>query len=265
MARESIKSLLIAGFIFISLAAVLAWFYDQPDTAIWACRWGTTFASATCLFALWKMSRQRDQAPDFLAKTTTNYFNCDGLCFVFRVVVADGVAYMTADFQNQFSNHARGRIWLRPSRSFFLNKVGISTMEFPVDCPTGGFGSSVLPLAIPLKLQGKNLNFDVSAEVEFPYGKGKRLRFGDGVFLRPGKQTSTFPGLALLLGGLFGGMIIFSSPNRLRTKLPKNVAETLPDDAYESLDIHWQYGDPVSTLELSPAGVHSPAPLTACV
>ncbi len=115
-----------------------------------------------------------------------------------------------------------------------------------------------MPLAIPKRFQGKLATFDVGADVVYPDGKGKRLRFFEGV--RLDHNANFISGRFRLLGtvALLCGIIYFKSPTRLRCRLPEGVAEELPGDLGDAVRIEWQLpaADAPAVTSPSPAAVN---------
>ena len=94
-------------------------------------------------------------------------------------------------------------------------------------------------IAVPVQLQGKAVSFDVGATVEFPDGKGKRLRFNDGVFLRTNARHKDGVQTTLMIAGLATGRIVYFSPATTKILLPSNVLD-LPQDPLDIMqEIHW--------------------------
>ena len=135
------------------------------------------------------------------------YFNRGGFCFAFKPVAVDGVFYLLAYFQNQAERPCRGRIALRPARQFLMNRRPIETIHLEIDCEPAAFGIAKVAVPLPLVVQGKDQAFEVGASVEYPQGKGRRLRFYAGQAWNPTPSLWTMLRAMLALAGLLIGRV----------------------------------------------------------
>ena len=241
---ESTKSvcalLMIAGII----AAALAWTADRPDATTWGFRIGGPVTAILALGLILKLHFRADLERDYLRPLTGTYFNRDGFCFAFVVTPIDGVAFMDAYFQTQHDKPSLGRIALRPARGFFMTRAKIDAITFEIECPPAGFGFARIAIPIPEKLQGNKQSFEVGASVQYPDGKGRRIRFHDGVFLRSNTNFGDSFGTALTVAGAATGSIILSKPASATIDLPVGVAEDIPDNLSPEIKILWPLGEP---------------------
>lgn len=240
---ESAKAVIALLMIVGIVAASLAWNDDRPDAATWGFRIGGVVTAVLALALLLKLQFRTDLAPDYLRERMRAYFNRDGFCFAFAASSADGIAYFDAYFQNQYSAPCVGRIVLRPARGFFLGRAPFEAITYEINCEPAGFGVASIPIPIPQKLQGKHQSFEVGASVDFPAGKGRRLRFRDGVFLRTNTDFGDAFGTALTAVGAATGTIVLPKPALAKVALPANVAEVLPVPRAPELKTFWRLGD----------------------
>lgn len=259
--NESIKASLLFLFMASTLGACVLWNNDRPDGIVWAWRWVLVLTAIGSVTTVFLLQARRDLVPDLLGQIHSSYFTTNGLCFSFRIASDDGVAQAIVDFQNQFDQPCRAIIGLRPARKFFMNRNRIAHVLIPVECPSGGFGTSTVPIAIPLNIQGKRAQFEVGATVEFPKGKGKRLRFRNGIFLRANAKMKDPVSTAIVLAGLASGTLIHFTPAKIKTLLPKSVSEYLPSAPRSSQEIHWKYDDSTALQTIRDQA----GPLTASV
>jgi len=236
--RELTKVLCVVILLFGAPLAAVAWFDDQldfPRPVIYflkyACPVLCVFASGIFL----KIHFRPDEVPDYLSPRVGTYFNRNGFCFGILPAVADGICVFEVYFQNQHEKRCVGRVALRPARGFFLGRAKMDSIAVEIDCEPAAFGVARVAVPLPTTLQGRRQAFEVGASVEFPEGKGRRLRFGDGVTLR---GNSNF-GNAFATGQMATGALTAA------IDLPKGVAEDITDWVRPaSVDTLWRLGDP---------------------
>lgn len=241
---ESVKAMSALGMFVGVIAAVIAWFTDRPDAITWGFRLGGPALALLGLGLILKLHFRADLAPDYLRDHFQRYFNRDGFCFALIGTEIEGIAYMDAYFQNQYDQPCFGRIAARPARGFLMGRVKIETIIFEIECAPGGFGFARIAIPIPQELQGKRQSFEVGAFVHFANGKGRRLRFHDGVFLRSDSDFGNSVGTALLVAGAATGAIVLKKPATTTVELPFGVAEDLPENLEPEIRTLWRLGDP---------------------
>lgn len=241
--RESIKSFLALLFVVGIVVTAFTWHEDRPDQTTWMLRIGVPIASLLILALLLRIHLRRDTAPDYLRSIGGSYFNRDGFCFTFTVDSLDDTAYIGVFFQSQFDRPSIGRIALRPAEGFFLTRAKMEVITFEIECPPSGFGFVRMAFPIPPKLQGKKQRFEVGASVKYPLGKGRRVRFHDGIFLRANSNFGDAFTTAIALAGTVGGGLVLSRPAEVTIPLPSGVADSVDENLTPQLDILWQQGD----------------------
>jgi hypothetical protein len=242
--REFLKVtsvLVIAGGI---VAGAFSWVTDSSDLTTWIFRIASPIAALLALGLFLKIHFRPDLARDYLRdKCGASYFNRDGFCFAMSVGQRDGFANLIVHFQNQFDQPCEGRIAIRPARGFWLTRAQIEWILLEIACPPGGFGAATIPFAIPLDLQGSRHWFEIGASVHFPKGKGKQLRFGDGVVIRSSAKFENPLGDGLFIAGVATGQIVLSQPAKVELALPSEVAPEMPKPLPRELKVFWQLGD----------------------
>jgi hypothetical protein len=241
---ESTKSVCALLMIVGVIGAALAWTADHPDATTWGFRVGAPTVAILALGLLLGLHFRADVEPDYLRAITGTYFNRDGFCFAFATTAVDGIAYLDACFQTQRDQPSVGRIALRPARGFFMTRAKIEAITYEIECPPGGFGVARIAIPIPEKLQGKRQSFEVGASVSYPQGRGRRIRFHDGLFLRSNTNFGNSFGTALAVAGAATGSIALSKPAVAKVAMPIGVAEHIRDDLAPELKTLWQLGDP---------------------
>jgi hypothetical protein len=250
--REAGKVLCVVIFMFATPAAAVAWFDERPGTVESALRYACPVLSAASIGAFLKLYFRADEAPDYLRQQFATYFNRGGFCFAVRPSVADGVAYLDVYFQNQQDTRCVGRIALRPARGFFLGRADLEPVAAEIRCGPAAYGFARIPVAIPAELQGRKQSFEVGASVDRPDGRGRTLRFRDGVALRANSDFGNAFGTALTVAGALTGQIVYQSPATTAIELPRGVAQTIPAGREPEFRTLWKLGDrPIG--ELTPA------------
>ena len=252
---ESTKSVSALMMIVGVVACLLAWMNDRPDAMTWSFRIGAPVMALLSFGLILKLHLRADIEPDYLRGLTGTYFNRDGFCFAFVVTTADGIAFMNAYFQTQYDKPCCGRIALRPARGFFLARAGIDAITFEVTCPPAGFGFARIALPLSVKVQGKRQSFEVGASAHYPEGKGRRIRYHDGVFLRSNTNFGNSFNTALAITGAATGSIVFSKPAIVTLALPSGVAEDVTKGLVPYTQILWQQGAPPLENVASPVSL----------
>lgn len=223
------------------LTSACAWIADRPDQLTWILRISPIPIAILSLLLFLRLHYQRDLAPDLLYRHG-RYFDRDGFCFHLLPSAVGGKCVFHLLFQNRYEKACTARIALRPVT---FGGAHEPLVYMAVRCPGAAFGTAKVAVGVPAKLQGKKVSCDVGADVEYPDGKGKMLRFKDGIVLR--RNTSFVDSFARTtsLLALMGGSILLHRPARLKCTLPNNVAKELPSAVPEPAEILWEPGDPL--------------------
>lgn len=242
--REFIKVLCVVVLMVGLPGAAVAWSGDAPDLATWIWRVAAPIATFFALTIFLMIHFRPDAAKDFLGeKVGSRFFNRDGFCFALAVTERDGYAHLVVDFQNQFERACVGRVALRPARGFWMTRAQMDWIMLEIACPPAGFGVAMLPIAIPLELQGSRQSFDVGASAIYPEGKGKQLRFRDGIVIRSSAQFQNPMGDGLFIAGMATGQLVLSEPAKVTLDLPSGVETELPKALPLDLKVLWRLGD----------------------
>ena len=253
----STKAVISLFMIVALVVALFSWIEDRPDQTTWIVRVSSLVVAGLFLAALLKLHFRPDQAPDYLRAACGEYFNRGGFCFSFTAGVEDGACLLQAYYQNQFSHACIGRIALRPARGFFLTRAKIDTITFEIPCEAGGFGIATLPIPLPAEVQGKSQSFEVGASVEYPRGKGKRLRFRDGILIRTNSKFGDSFSTAVTVAGALTGTLVLSTPATVSIVLPSGVAEDLAFKREPRIQSKWKLGDPPFDIDDAVVSVQS--------
>ena len=244
---ESIKAVCVLVLVVACFATVFAWFADRPDALTWSFRVGCPIVAVLAVGLIFVLNSRADVAPDYLHRCAGNYFNRGGFCFALAAIPVDGVCYLVAYFQNQRDQPCLGRIALRPARGFFLRRAKIETITFEVNCEPAAFGWTRIPVPLIDELQGRRQTFEVGASVDYRQGKGHRLRFRDGIFIRANSNFGNAFATTVIVAGTLTGHIVLTRPATTTIALPSGVAEDIPEELKPETETLWRLGDP--TLE----------------
>jgi hypothetical protein len=246
--RELTKILCVVILLFGAPLAAVAWFDDRldfPRPVIHFLKYACPVLCVLAVGIFLKIHFRPDEVPDYLGPRVGTYFNRDGFCFGILPAVADGICVFEVYFQNQHENRCVGRVALRPARGFFLGRAQMDSIAVEIDCEPAAFGVARLAVPLPATLQGRRQSFEVGASVEYPEGKGRRLRFGDGVTLRANSNFGNAFATGLMVAGALTGRIVYTSPATAAIDLPKGVAKDISDRVRPaSVDTLWKLGDP---------------------
>ena len=245
--RESAKVLCVVVLLFGAPLAAIAWFdgkidFMQPAILFW--KYGLPLLCLAAIGVFLKIHFRADEAPDYLSPRG-RFFNRGGFCFNVLPDVVDGVCVFVVFFQNQYENRSVGRVALRPARGFFLGRAKMESILVEIDCKPAAFGIARVAVPLPAALQGRRQSFEVGASVEYPEGKGRQLRFRDGVTLRSNSKFGNAFATGLTVAGALTGQIVYQRPATVTIDLPKGVAEDIADqDKPAPNDTLWKLGDP---------------------
>ncbi|MFO0851317.1 MAG: hypothetical protein U0871_22585 [Gemmataceae bacterium] len=246
--RELTKVLCVVALLFGAPLAAVAWSDDRvafPRPVVLFMQYGCPALCVLAVGIFFKVRLRPDEVPEYLGRCLGTYFNRGGFCFAIRPVVAEGVCTFEVYFQNQYENRCVGRAALRPARGFLLGRARVDAVLVEIDCGPAAFGVARVAVPLPPAVQGRRQRFEVGASVEYPDGKGRRLRFGDGVTLRANSNFGDKFATGLLVAGAVTGQIVYTSPATATIDLPEGVAEEVPDNArLPSVETLWQLGDP---------------------
>ena len=130
---------------------------------------------------------------------------------------------------------------VQPSRGFWLNRPLGGQAVVDVLCEGGALGVTRLPWGIPEEYQGKIGSLDIAAAVRYPQGKGRMLRFRDG--MQVGKASLDGWHVALTVAGLLSGKIVMSRPAQLKMSFPESVDPAVRDENPILTQTLWRPGD----------------------
>ena len=210
------------------LATALAWGNDRPTAMTWVWRIGGGLVAVGALAMFLIVHFQKDEVPDYLHQRFGTFFECNGFCFMGQTIEYEQTCLLEMYFQNQQDVPSQASISLAPARGFFLTRSDTGKIRMDIECAPGAFGVARLKIPVPLQFQGTEQAFEVGASVTYPEGKGKTIRFRDGIVVRSNADLFNAVGTALTIGGAMTGQLILTKPVTLTLTFPKNVAADIP-------------------------------------
>jgi hypothetical protein len=180
---------------------------------------------------------RRDLAPDYLGLASRSCFERDGFCFTVSLDREDRAATFTIMYQNRFAGRAVAGIAMRP--------VGSSLAVYSpyIQCGPAGFGVAKFPAAVPSRHQGKFVTFEIGADVDYPDGRGREVRFRDGWPVHHNAQFDRLPAVPRALPGRLIECILIKAAT-VRLMLPIGAVEELPDDETGHAEELWKLSVP---------------------
>lgn len=246
--NESIKATLGLIVAVCAIAEILAWLpmgvTNEVSSVTWWFRIGSPILGVICLAPLIWAQTRKDKAPNFLARITPRYFERDGFCFAIVPKVANGNCTLQIYFQNRYDQPCSAQILIRASSGLFSGRPDLSDITLGLTCNPAEFGCSTIPWAIPENLQGKAVSLSLYAGVKYPNGRGKLLRYKDGI--RVGAVGTNVWREGLQIAGAIGGALVISRPARIKFTLPAGVSTFKQEAISAETKTIWKLGDPIS-------------------
>jgi hypothetical protein len=248
--NESIKAVLALIIAACALIGIVVWLpgaTNEVSSTTWWLRIGCPILGVICLVPLIWAQRRKDKVPDLLFRITPRYFERDGFCFAVVPYSANGDCAMHVYFQNRYDRPCSAQILLRGSPGLFSGRPDVSDITLGVSCGPAEFGRSSIPWSIPSELQGKMISLSVYAGVRYPSGRGKLLRFRDG--MRVGAVGMDTWREGLQVAGALVGALVISRPARIKLRRPSGASPTAQGSMAADTKIIWRLGDPATPLE----------------
>jgi len=242
--NQSAKSLLALVILICLGASVLGWttrgIEGVPEAQFWMRASGILLLPAIALL-VWADFR-RDRVPDILRTRVKKYFERDGFCFAVLPSVKDGRFAWQVLFQNRYERPCNTLVAFRPGTGFVgFGRADLGEVRIEISCDGGGFGCATIPYGIPLAYQGKKQQFELIAVSQFPEGKGKMLRFRDG--MRVGKHHKSSADMAVTALSVLALHPHFTHPARFKLRLPERVSTEAVGE--QNQQVLWRPGEPM--------------------
>jgi hypothetical protein len=249
---KSVESVCILIAIVGCVMAAVAWMDNKPSATTSVCLYGGVLAVVAAVGVILYLQFRPDLIPDYLRAVDTSYFNRDGFCFTFKAEAIKGIACMTVYFQNQYARPCIGKIALRPAQKFWLNRAPIKAINYIIQCEPAAYGIARIAIPLAKELQGTRQSFDVGASVVYVKGKGRRLRFRHGLFLRTNEKFGNSFETGVMIAHIATGHVLSAAAGRLvghkpaqaTISMPQGVAEQLPGEIRTQVKTLWRLKDP---------------------
>ena len=210
---------------FFGALLSMMWLFGAPPRGEewqYTLRWiGVAMLVVPIPILVWAQFR-KDRIPDLLSRTLPRFFERDGFCFAVVPEAVDGSCRLAIYFQNRYERPCQAVIVLKGSQFLFRRQADVGSVNLGIACPAAAFGKSSIQWIIPAEAQGRQISLDVVASVKYPDGRGKLLRYKDG--LRVGAAGTDVWREGLQIMGAMGGAIVFHKPARISFTLPTGVA-----------------------------------------
>lgn len=198
-------------------------------------------AVAGFIVLIWTNFR-RDLVPDFLRSISLRFFERDGFCFLPQVIVRRGIPHVRVWYQNRYEKACEAMVVLCPGKTFLMGSQAGITARIHLRCPGGGFGVAEVPVELPVAGAGNVVIHEVGAQVRYPDGGGRLLRFRAGE--RVGEPQMSALDIGLTVAAAAVGHLLIRSPAKLKLQLPQAASLPLPADPPAAAEVLWQPGRP---------------------
>jgi hypothetical protein len=236
---ESVQAVLALLMIIGMIGSVVVVMNDRVN---WPALAGMlTLMCGSLGLLLWSLFR-RDKAPDFLKKVPGRLLERDGFCFKVLANPVKGRCYLDLHFQSRYERPSRAIVVLQATKDLFVLRPGVASMTVEIECPAGGYGMTSVPWPVARKAQGKARWLDVAADVAYPEGRGKMIRYRGG--LQVGKAGRDTWKAIITVAGAMGGGIVLTRKARVKLRFPVDVEESVDDDLPILTKTVWKIGDP---------------------
>jgi len=195
---------------------------NPGETWIWWWRVGSALSVGIPSILLIREAFRKDLAPDYLHQLMGDYFERNGFCFAACLENADQGCQLELYFQNQYEGFCKAVVWLVPTKDVFVDRSGLGEKKFEIDCGPGAFGKVTEDISVPSQLKGETTRWDVTANVEYPQGRGRLLRYRNGMRVSASRE---------------------SSPARILLKFPVSGTSRQKGSAPHRVVTLWQMGD----------------------
>ena len=244
---ESVSAVLALLMIIGMIGSVLVFMNDRVNWTAFGGMLTLLFGSLGLL--VWSLFR-RDKAPDFLKTVPRRLLERDGFYFKVLTNPVKGRCYLDLHFQTRYERPSRAIVVLQATKDLFLLRPGVASMTVEIECPAGGYGMTSVPWPVARKAQGKARWLDVGADVTYPEGRGKMIRYLGCIQAgRVQVGTVALRAAAAVMAGLtfglaMGGAVVMMQPARVKLRFPVDVEESVDDDLPILTKVVWKLGDP---------------------
>jgi hypothetical protein len=229
-----------------AVIAAVAWSENRPTPTTWWLRIALPAACVLAVAVFLVLHFQIDEVPDYLHQFVGPYLDRDGFCLTMNAIASFGVCCLRIYFQNRFERACVASLALRPADDF-LGRSKLDSISLEIPCGPAAFGVVTVPVAVPTSYQGKVKSFVVGANVTYPDGKGRQLRFRTAPTIRMNADFKDSMATLWRVGSLLSWHILLESflhrPPSIVVRFPNNVGADVAAGPAQTQTL-WQLGDP---------------------
>ena len=214
---QSLKAVLGASIV-IGLIGCVTWLPDIPGTWHRTARWIALAMVLLPIPVLVWANKRSEKAPEFLWKLGATPFERDGFCFLIVPEKHENKPCLTIHYQNQYGGRCEATVGIGTTWTLFSKYPNIKGFSVGLKLQPGEYGFATFAVPFPPNIKGKTASLDVSASVKYPDGRGKLLRFRNG--LEVGAADCSFWKEGLQALGAAAGSLIFTQPARMKLSVP---------------------------------------------
>ncbi len=217
------------------LPGIVAWIEPASKTWVFLLRILTTGCFACSLgYLVWLVVR-KDRLRNYLWEVSAGYFERRGCCFAVLPGPAREGLTLTIYYQNRYECPCELDLLLKPF------SPPLPEFRARIACGPAAFGRAILPWSFPDGYAGKELITDVRADVNYPIGRGKALRYQEGTPVLGTNLTNRF---LLTLLGLGIGHLMISIDATMKLVIPQPAPLAGGVARGEAIEELWKLGEP---------------------
>ena len=236
---KGVSLLMLAVGVF---GGAIAWADDRPSAITWGFRIAGPTVVLMGLMLFLTVHFRRDRAPDFLSRHCKAFFDQNGFCFYVFPVAVNGAFALRMLYQNREDRPSLAQVVLEPATGSFPPNA-VKPLTFLVSSGPGAFGMADMVFPVKAGQKGLGQKFSVGATVEYPAGKGKTLRFRDGITVRYNAEFRSTFGCVLFWLALYGGGIFWMTPASTTIPIPDGMTAAVFERMQLTVTELWRLGD----------------------
>lgn len=218
--------------VFIAAVVVTpgVWVATPVSSVIWSFRFAAPILAIIVGWVLLRNATATETLHNHLHDIASHYFERSGLCFRIQLESIDGICHLAVYYQGRYSGTATTQILLVPRPATGRNPF--PNINVDLVCRNASFGVVRIPLPIATADQGRQVNCEVYADVAYLAGRGRKVRFQEGIPVTSITLQGRYQ-FAIRLGVALPSPYrrYESLPTGTILKLPVFVAESLPANA----------------------------------
>jgi len=184
-------------------------------------------------------NKRSEKAPEFLWRLGVTPFERDGFCFLIVPEKYEGKPCLTIHYQNQYAGRCEATVGIGTTWTLFSKYPNIKGFTVGFRVGPGEYGFATFTLPLPPNIKGKTVSLDVSASVKYPDGRGKLLRFRNG--LQVGAADVSFWKEGLQALGAAAGSLIVTQPARIKLSMPFDGDSAVTEATQVRSQSIWSY------------------------